>query len=279
MVTQWKDAVPFLIGRSFGDDAGYQLKFPSLYRGEFAFAAWFNCKFNPGPQYPRTGHTNAVIIGLSEHQVGSVLAMLTEADSTVLRTEESPPAIVYHPLLLISTILSVFSEEDVSTINKGIDHLQTLQQKITLENAQGLGDISIELNHLSSTLRAIQMGNTYMKSLATTLLATSCLVVSEDSHEELGRSLSLLDVERLTKRQMSEMLKRHHPNNQISRKNNPWLPLAGQFNHIKRQLGLLQIRCEQRKFDMECLQKQIDINLNVVSFPFLRGRTLSSRFD
>lgn len=241
-----------------------------MYRGEFAFAAWFSCKFNPGPRYPRTGHTSALVFGLSDSQIENFLTKLTETKSTVLRTETFPPSIVYHPLLLILCILLVFSQEDASTISKSIDRLKSLQQRISFKDAQSLGDISIELNQLSSDLRAIQMGNTYMQSLATSLLSTAVWLFelsNDDGHTQnsfedlymLRRpNLDIQDKQRLK-------LEDRHSNDYISTQSNPWYPLMKQFTHIQNELEQIKIRCEQRKFDMECLQKQIDINLNVVS--------------
>lgn len=240
-----------------------------MYRGEFAFAAWFSYKFNPGPRYPRTGHTNALIFGLSDRQIENFLTKLTETKSTVLRTEKFAPSIVYHPLLLILCTLLVFSEEDGSTISISIDRLKSLQQRIGFKDAQSFGDISIELNQLSSDLRSIQMGNTYMQSLGTSLLDTAILLFEDPS--KIGSTLTLADIVKL---QASNVEQHHlrdfpfksgHSNDYFSDEKKPWYPLIEQFSYIQNELEQLKIRCEQRKFDMECLQKQIDINLNVVS--------------
>lgn len=240
-----------------------------MYRGEFAFAAWFSCKFNPGPRYPRTGHTNALIFGLSELQIENFLTRLTETESTVLRTETFPPSIVYHPLLLIVCILLVFSEEDRSTISKSIDHLKSLQQRISFKDAHSLGDMSIELNQLSSDLRVIQMGNTYMQSLGTSLSTATLLYKTPI---EPGCTYTLADLTRLRSSESYTEQSSHwfesetlHSNDYHSTERRPWYPITQQFRRIQTELEQLKIRCEQRKFDMDCLQRQIDINLNVVS--------------
>lgn len=242
-----------------------------MYRGEFAFAAWFSCKFNPGPQYPRTGHTNALIFGLTERQIENLLIKVTETKSTVLRTERFPPSIVYHPLRLILCILLLFSEEDGSTIGKSIDQLKSLQQRIGIKHAQSLGDISIELSQLSSDLRVIQMGNTYMQSLLTSLC--TAVLLSEIPNQP-GSTYTLADVIKLRlsnkeKKKYTHMpwveFEPRHSNDYLSIESHPWYPLIGQFSQIQSDLEQLLVRCEQRKFDMDCLQKQIDINLNVVS--------------
>ncbi|MCJ1470057.1 hypothetical protein MMC07_008702 [Pseudocyphellaria aurata] len=233
----------------------YHLKFPNLYRGEFAFAAWFNCKFNPGPQYPQTGHTNALIFGLTNSQIENFLTKLTESRSTVLRTESFSPSIVYHPLLLILCILLVFSEEDGSIIRNSIDQLKSLQQRIGFKNAQSLGDISIELNQLSSDLSAIQMGNTFMQGLGTSLL-TADLFFKVPYQPQLESIYTLADLARFEDRSGPS-------NDYFSTEHDPLFPLLEQFRLIQSELELLKIRCEQRKFDIRCLLKQIDINLNV----------------
>ncbi|MCJ1265620.1 hypothetical protein MMC22_005500 [Lobaria immixta] len=261
-------ALPCFHSKEHGESGlCYQLKFPNLYRGEFAFAAWFSYKLNPGPRYPRTGHTNALIFGLSDRQIENFLTKLTETKSTVLRTEKFAPSIVYHPLLLILCTLLVFSEEDGSTISISIDRLKSLQQRIGFKDAQSFGDISIELNQLSSDLRSIQMGNTYMQSLGTSLLDTSILLFEDPS--KIGSTHTLADIVKL---QASNVEQHHlrdfpfksgHSNDYFSDEKKPWYPLIEQFSYIQIELEQLKIRCEQRKFDMECLQKQIDINLNV----------------
>lgn len=168
---------------------------------------------------------------------------------------------------MILCILLVFSEEDGSTIGKSIDQLKSLEQRISFKDAQSLGDISIELNQLSSGLRVIQMGNTYMQSLGTSLLATTALyfrtsIKLEDALEDLVESRGSNLDEGLIPRIGSES---GHSNDYPSIQCDPWFPLVEQFSHIQSELEQLKDRCEQRKFDMECLQKQIDINLNVVS--------------
>lgn len=200
-----------------------------------------------------------MIFGLSDLQIENFLTKLTETRSTVLRTDKFSPSIVYHPLLLILCTLLVFSEEDGSTISKSIDHLKFLQQRISSEDAQSLGDTSIELNQLSAELRVIQMGNTYMQSLGTSLLAASVLLF--ENLDKVGSMHTLADSIQIK----VSAVDRKHPNKYLSWKSNPWYPLIEQFSHIQSELEQLKIRCEQRKFDMECLQKQIDINLNVVS--------------
>lgn len=225
---------------------GYQLKFPNLYRGEFALAAWFKGQFEDLPQYPHTGQMNALVLGLSEAQLSDIFVKLTRAESTVLKTQNAAPSIVIHPFMLIAAILDRFSEEDGMFINKSIDNLKVLQQKISTNVALSMGNLSIELNQLSSDLRAIQMGNVYMQSLARVILASSCTVNFDNG----SKNQSLRDL-------VEGM--------EYSSGKQPWSPLLGQFTHIISDLEALQTRCEDRKFDIECLQKQIDINLNVVS--------------
>lgn len=109
-----------------------------------------------------------------------------------------------------------------------------------------------------------------MQSLATSLLSTAVWLFelsNDDGHTQnsfedlymLRRpNLDIQDKQRLK-------LEDRHSNDYISTQSNPWYPLMKQFTHIQNELEQIKIRCEQRKFDMECLQKQIDINLNVVS--------------
>lgn len=238
------------------------MKFPQLYRGEFGFAAWFSGRFDDLPQYPRTGQTNAIVLGLTSEQIGNVLIKLTEAESTILRIKDMPPSVVFHPLLIITALLSVFSEEDGATVNKCIHQLQVLQQKINTKDASRLGDVSIELNQLSSSLRVIQMGNTYVQSLVSTLLSTSFTVPKGDALPEHPK-LAIL-IQNLTVAE-SQKNPPQHANEYLSNEKQPWLPLIGQFKYIQTELEQLKYQRQERTFDMECLQKQIDINLNVVS--------------
>ena len=212
-----------------------------------------------------------MVFGLSDSQIENFLTKLTETKSTVLRTETFPPSIVYHPLLLILCILLVFSQEDASTISKSIDRLKSLQQRISFKDAQSLGDISIELNQLSSDLRVIQMGNTYMQSLATSLLRTAIWLFEtsdDDGHGHTQNSFADLYTLRqpnIDAPKQRSKLNDRYSNEYVSTQRNPWYPLMEQFTYIQNELEQMEIRFEQRKFDMECLQKQIDINLNVVS--------------
>ena len=200
---------------------------------------------------------NAVLIGLSEPQLGDVLVKLTNAESTVLRVEEEVPCVVVHPFMLIAAILDCFSEEDGMFINKSIDHLKSLQQKISANEALTMGNLSIELNQLSSDLRAIQMGNVYMQSLAKEILASHYTIKDDSKKAKLPMS-RLVDYLKYSGSPKNEHLKSRPAWNQ-------WAPLLEQFDQIGNDLEALGIRCEDRKFDIECLQKQIDINLNVVS--------------
>jgi hypothetical protein len=251
------------------------LKFPNLYRGEFALAAWFKGKFEDLPQYPHTGQMNALVLGLSESQLSDVFVKLTKAESTVLKTENAAPSIVIHPFMLIAAILDRFSEEDGMFINKTIDNLKVLQQKISTNVALSMGNLSIELNQLSSDLRAIQMGNVYMQSLARVILASCCTVNNNnDSKNQSMRDLveGMKNAEAASDQYTDDGAEQPLTTG-LSSVKQPWSPLLGQFTHIISDLEALQTRCEDRKFDIECLQKQIDINLNVVS------NNLSPQFD
>lgn len=108
-----------------------------------------------------------------------------------------------------------------------------------------------------------------MQSLGTSLLDTAILLFEDPS--KIGSTLTLADIVKL---QASNVEQHHlrdfpfksgHSNDYFSDEKKPWYPLIEQFSYIQNELEQLKIRCEQRKFDMECLQKQIDINLNVVS--------------
>ncbi len=214
------------------------------------------------------GQMNAIVLGLSESQLSDVFVKLTKAESTVLRTESAAPSIVIHPFMLITAILDRFSEEDGMFINKSIDHLKLLQQKISANAALSMGNLSIELNQLSSDLRAIQMGNVYMQSLARVILNSRCTVKEYSSTTNCSPLYNLV---KALKPPTADSA--HHTENGaeqplsagLSTADNPWSPLLGQFKRIVADLEALGIRCEDRKFDIECLQKQIDINLNVVS--------------
>ena len=248
---------------------GYHLKFPNLYRGEFALGAWFNGEYEARLQYPRRGQTNAIVLGLSESQLSDVFVKLTKANSTVLMMENAAPSIVIHPFMLIAAILDCFSEEDGMFINKSIDHLKLLQQKISANVALSMGNLSIELNQLSSDLRAIQMGNVYMQNLARVILASRCVVRRNSS--KLNYSLidlvkkSILAEARSVRAADEQVELEKHVEGGLRLPPDLWLPLQKQFANIINDLEALAVRCEDRKFDIECLQRQTDINLNVVS--------------
>ena len=198
---------------------------------------------------------NAVVLGLSESKLGDVLIAITKAESTVVRTENTPPSIVVHPFMLITAILNRFSEEDGMFINKIIDRLRLLQHKISADEALSMGNLSIELNQLSSDLRAIQMGNVYMQSLTRAILVSPCTIKHSNNTNCSLAALAKDSVVVDSKKVGSE-------NEAVKRQ---WGSLVGQFTQIISDLEALGVRCEGRKFDIECLQKQIDINLNVVS--------------
>ncbi len=222
---------------------------------------------------------NALILGLSQNQLSEVLLKLTKAESIVLRTENAAPSIVIHPFMLITAILDRFSEEDGMFINKSIDNLKLLQQKISDNDALSMGNLSIELNQLSSDLRAIQMGNVYMQNLARVILASRCTV----KNHTRPWNCSLPELKEEWRFAVHDWCPPPHVDgkldpNQISDPNQfrdpfpvdaypvgAWYSLKGQFTRIVHDLEALGTRCEGRKFDIECLQKQIDINLNVVS--------------
>ena len=125
---------------------------------------------------------NAYVLGLSESQPAEILIKLTKAGSTILRAENSAPSVVIHPFVLIAAILDRFSEEDGMFINKSSDHLKLLQQKISANEASSMGNLSIELNQLSSDLRTVQMGNVYMRSLARVILDSHCTIENHKSN-------------------------------------------------------------------------------------------------
>ena len=244
---------------------GYHLKFPNLYKGDFAIAAWFNGNYAPSSQYPQRGQMNALVLGLSESQLADVLVKLANADSTVLRAENAAPSMVIHPFMLIAAILDRFFEEDGVFINKSIDQLKLLQQKISANDGLSMGNLSIELNQLSSDLRATQMGNVYMQSLTKVILDSHCTVKNHKSNvmHPLRFLVKKIKVAKIGADRDTDLESDFGAD--LSPAENPWLPLYGQFTQIISQLKALGIRCEDRKFDIECLQKQIDINLNVVS--------------
>ena len=109
-----------------------------------------------------------------------------------------------------------------------------------------------------------------MQSLANSLLSTAVWLI-EMSNDDGNTQHSFADLDLLRRSTLNILetprskLEDRHSNEYISTKRNPWYPLMEQFTHIQNELEQIKIRCEQRKFDMECLQKQIDINLNVVS--------------
>lgn len=207
---------------------------------------------------------NAIVLGLSDSQLSDVIVQLTKAESTVLRMENAAPSIVIHPFMLIAAILGRFSEEDGMFIN--IDHLKVLQQKISANDALSMGNLSIELNQLSSDLRATQMGNVYMQNLARVILASRCTVNNDNGSTDH----SMRDL--VNEIKYAEAASIQYTDNGVEAPLTAglstvesWSPFLGQFTHIISDLEALQTRCEDRKFDIECLQKQIDINLNVVS--------------
>lgn len=109
-----------------------------------------------------------------------------------------------------------------------------------------------------------------MQSLATSLLSTA-VWLSEMSNDDRNTQHSFADLHTLRRSNLNiqeiqrSKLKERHSNEYVSTQRNPWYPLMEQFTYIQNELEQIKSRCEQRKFDMECLQKQIDINLNVVS--------------
>ena len=109
-----------------------------------------------------------------------------------------------------------------------------------------------------------------MQSLATSLLGTAVWLF-EMSNDDGQTQHSFADLYSLRRSNLDKQetqrsrLEDRHSNEYISTQRNPWYPLMEQFTYIQNELEQIKTRCEQRKFDMECLQKQIDINLNVVS--------------
>ncbi|KAI9766182.1 MAG: hypothetical protein M1840_006749 [Geoglossum simile] len=146
-------ASPGFLIQDLGRFTACRLTFPSLYRGHVTVSILFRSGNQSSPMAD-SDPISGILVGIQKDQLKVVFA---NALSLGRRT---------CPTLLISIVMMLSSEDSRDTQEK-VNELKKLEGRISSEPTSKLGEISIQLNVLRSTLPILQTGAAFLESLAT----------------------------------------------------------------------------------------------------------------
>jgi hypothetical protein len=212
---------------------------PAQYRINFVFLSYIKVWKSASRHWPYPGQVNVLVQGLDESAISAVIKS-TSLCPMVCRTPGMPPAITIHPITLIVTVFRQFIEEDDVEVARYTVLLKRLQEQMKQRDVKRVGDISLELGEASSDLLRFQIGNQFISRMIPSL---------KNAYIFPGVTLNLIQ----------EIREKEGSNDE-----HPWHPLGRQLVWIHSTLEDLSRECDQRKYELECLQRQINLNINIV---------------